>query len=316
MPKGAPQRPEPLRRRLRGAGLRALVRAAGAVPPPLLVGALRGAAPLALTGRQRDAVASNLAAASRWLESVQPGLGEELAGDPAGLTRRCGHFAAEQFAHWIRLARGAGPGDPGGDWVDRLVRLDPSIEILDRVLSRGRGAIVVTAHLGNWELLCARLRRRGHEGAVVGRVRRRDSSHRWLVELRRAYGVETIPQDAGAREALRILKRGGVLGLVTDLDVPRLDHRAVPFLGCPAPTMTAPASFARAWRAPLVPVRCVRSGDEYVLSVEEPLGLRPDLDRQDAELDLLQRQNETFGRWIADTPEQWAWYLPRFRGQR
>ena len=30
---------------------------------------------------------------------------------------------------------------------------------------------------------------------------------------------------------------------------------------------------ARAWRAPLVPVRCVRSGDEYVLSVEEPLGL-------------------------------------------
>ena len=80
--------------------------------------------------------------------------------------------------------------------------------------------------------------------------------------------------------------------------------------------MTAPASFARAWRAPLVPVRCVRSGDEYVLSVEEPLGLNPDLDRQDAELDLLRRQNETFSRWIADTPEQWAWYLPRFRGQR
>ena len=80
--------------------------------------------------------------------------------------------------------------------------------------------------------------------------------------------------------------------------------------------MTAPASFARAWRAPLVPVRCVRAGDEYVLSVEEPLGLSPDLDRQDAELDLLRRQNETFSRWIADTPEQWAWYLPRFRGQR
>lgn len=316
MPSDVSHRPEPLRRRLRGAGLRALVRAAGAVPPPLLVGGLRRVAPLALTGTQQSAVATNVAAASGWLDTVRPGLGDELARDPAELTRRCGRFAAEQFAHWIQLARGAGPGDPGGDWVDRLVRLDPSIEILDRVLSRGRGAIVVTAHLGNWELLCARLRRRGHEGAVVGRIRRRDSSHRWLVELRRAYGVETIPQDAGAREAFGILKRGGVLGLVTDLDVPRLDHRTVPFLGCPAPTMTAPASFARAWRAPLVPIRCIRSGDGYVLSVEEPLDLRADLDRQDAELDLLQRQNETFSRWIADTPEQWAWYLPRFRGQR
>ncbi|MDA8592953.1 lysophospholipid acyltransferase family protein [Planctomycetota bacterium] len=315
MPNDVPLRPEPLRRRIRGAGLRALVRAAGAAPTPLLMGALRRAAPLALTGRQRDAVASNLAAASGWLESAQPGLGEELAGDPGELTRRCGHFAAEQFAHWIRLARGAGPDDPGGDWVDRLVRLDPSIEILDRVLSRGRGAIVVTAHLGNWELLCARLRRRGHEGAVVGRVRRRDSSHRWLVELRRAYGVETIPQDAGARAALAVLKRGGVLGLVTDLDVPRLDHRPVPFLGHPAPTMTAPASFARAWRAPLVPIRCVRAGDAYLLSVEEPLELRGDLERQDAELDLLRRQNDAFSRWIAEAPEQWAWYLPRFRGQ-
>ena len=93
----------------------------------------------------------------------------------------------------------------------------------------------------------------------------------------------------------------------------RLDHRTVPFLGSPAPTMTAPASFARAWRAPLVPVRCVRSGDGYLLSVEEPLELQADLSREDGELDLLRRQNEVFSRWIAETPEQWAWYLPRFR---
>jgi len=313
MTRDVARRPEPLRRRVRGAGLRALVRAAGAVPFPLLVGGLRRVVPLALTGRQRGAVADNVAAASRWLDGARPGLGRELTADPGGLALSCGRFAAEQFAHWIRLARGARPGDPRGEWVDRIVQLDPSIEILDRVLARGRGAIVVTAHLGNWELLCARLRRRGHEGAVVGRVRRRDSSHRWLVDLRRAYGVETIPQDAGAREALGVLKRGGVLGLVTDLDVPRLDHRTVPFLGSPAPTMTAPASFARAWRAPLVPVRCVRSGDGYLLSVEEPLELQADLSREDGELDLLRRQNEVFSRWIAETPEQWAWYLPRFR---
>lgn len=312
MTSGGPNHPEPLRRRARAAGLRALARAAGAAPPSVVQACLGQVAPLALRRRQHEAVDQNLTAAAAWLDGLEPGLGRRLAGDPASLTRQCGRFAAEQFAHWISLARGAGPGDPRGEWVDELVHLDESIEILDRTLAGGRGAIIVTAHLGDWELLCARLRRRGHEGAVVGRVRRRDSSHRWLVDMRRAYGVETIPQDAGAREALGVLKRGGVLGLLTDLHVPRLDNRQVPFLGAPAPTMTAPASFARAWRAPLVPVRCVRTGSRYALSVEEPLELRRDLGRQDAELDLLRRQNEVFGRWIAATPEQWAWYLPRF----
>lgn len=312
MTPGGPNNPEPLRRRARAAGLRALARAAGAAPPSVVQACLGKVAPLALRQRQHEAVDRNLTAAAAWLDGLEPGLGRRLASDPASLTRRCGRFAAEQFAHWIRLARGAEPGDQRGEWVDELVHLDESIEILDRTLAGGRGAIIVTAHLGDWELLCARLRRRGHEGAVVGRVRRRDSSHRWLVDMRRAYGVETIPQDAGAREALGVLKRGGVLGLLTDLHVPRLDNRQVPFLGVPAPTMTAPASFARAWRAPLVPVRCVRTGSRYVLSVEEPLELQRDLDRQDAELDLLRRQNEIFGRWIAATPEQWAWYLPRF----
>lgn len=303
---------EPVRRRIRAAGLRAVVRIAGSAPPSLLEGCLGGVASLVPAGKQRDVVARNLAAGAGGLEALQPGLGRELAVDPAALARRCGRFAAEQLAHWIRLARGAGPGDPRGNWVDRLVDLDPSIAILDEVLAQGRGAIIVTAHIGDWELLCARLCRRGHAGAVVGRVRERDSSHRWLLEMRRAYGARTIPQDASPREALGVLRRGGILGLLTDLHVKRLDNREVPFLGSPAPTMAAPAAFARAWRAPLVPVRCIRSGDGYTLSVDPPLELRDDLDRHAAEIDLLRRQNEVFGRWIAETPDQWAWYRPRF----
>ena len=76
--------------------------------------------------------------------------------------------------------------------------------------------------------------------------------------------------------------------------------------------MTAPAAFARAHGAPLVPVRCVRRGPGYVMSVEEPLRLRTDLERAEATRDLLDRQNQLFGRWIADTPEQWAWHQRRW----
>lgn len=299
----------PLRRRLRARGLRALVRASGWLPPSAVAGALRPLASRGLPRRYRETLEANVARAHPGLAALSPSAAERVA-DTRAFGREVARFAAEQASHWIRLARGA-RGERGA-WVDELVELDPSVSRLDEVLAEGRGAIVVTAHIGNWELLCARLARRGHAGAVVGRVRRKDPSHRWLVDMRRAYGIETIPQDASPREALGVLRGGGVLGLLTDLRVRQLDGVERPFLGAPALTMTAPAAFARTHGAPLVPVRCVRRGARYVLSVEEPLAMGEDIDRREAMIELLDRQNDVFARWIADTPEQWAWHQRRW----
>lgn len=308
-PKAADAAPPPLRRRLRARALRGLVRTAGWLPPGALARGLRPLASRGLPRRYRDVLEENVAAANGGLANLDPRAAAR-ARETEPFSRDVARFAAEQAAHWVRLARGA--RGPRGAWVDELVTLDPTVERLDAVLAEGRGAIVVTAHIGNWELLCARLARRGHRGAVVGRVRRNDPSHLWLVDMRRAYGIETIPQDAPPRQALDVLRSGGVLGLLTDLRVRQLDGVELPFLGTPALTMTAPAAFARVHRAPLVPVRCVREGTGYRLSVDAPLELDRTLARHDAMVDLLTRQNELFGRWIAETPEQWAWHQRRW----
>lgn len=306
--------PEPMRRRVRASLVRGLVRASGAVPAPALEALLRPLVRAAFARRYGTVVRENVAVALPHLREHAPRLADELEAVPRAFERDVARVVAEQGAHWLRLARGADPDGPGGGWIEDLVEVDDSIDRLDEILARGRGAIVITAHLGDWELLCARLRRRGHGGAVVGRVRRRDSSHRWLVDMRRAYGVETLPQDAPPRDALRVLRDGGVLGLLTDLRVKRLDGRDVPFFGVPARTMTAPAAFARVHGAPLVPVRCVRpfGATRYRLSVDAPLELRDDVAREDATLDLLARQNRLFERWIIDAPEQWAWHQRRW----
>lgn len=305
--------PEPLRRRIRARGLRGLVRAAGWMPRSALGPGLRPLSRAAFAWRYGEVVARNVARALPEIERRDSEVAARVS-DRRPFQRAVADFTALQAAHWIQLARGAQPGSKRGAWVDDLVELDPSIERLDRVLAEGRGAIIITAHIGNWELLCARLSRRGARGAVVGRVRARDSSHRWLVDMRRAYGVETIPQDASARAPLRILKEGGLLGLLTDLHVRRIDGVDLPFFGLPARTVTAAASFARLHRAPLVPVRCVQEGTtgRFRLSVEEPLYLDPSLGREGASLDLLRRQNAVFERWIMDTPQQWAWHQRRW----
>ncbi|MCA8979516.1 MAG: lysophospholipid acyltransferase family protein, partial [Planctomycetes bacterium] len=226
------------------------------------------------------------------------------------------HHARELAEHWLRLARSRPPeAGTGGDWIEDLVEEDDSVERIDEVLAAGRGAIIVTAHLGDWELLCARLRRRGYAGAVIGLKKRRDPVADWLIDMRRAYGVTTLAQDSSPREVLRVLQAGGTVGLLCDLEVRRLAGEFVPFFGRPALTMTAPAALARAHRLPLIPVRCVkpRGSAIYRLSVDEPLELDASMDKKAATVDLMARVNERFEAWIRETPEQWAWHQARWR---
>lgn len=304
---------EPLRRRVRAALLRGTTSIAGVLPRSSVRAGLGALARIGTHTAYGERARMNLVAA----------LGDELS--PA----ECEQLARAVFAHsgrqlgeWLRLAR-SGPFEPGssrGAWIDAVVHIDDSIARLEEVLAAGRGAIIVTAHLGNWELLAAALRRRGMHGAVVGLAKRNDSSANWLTSMRRACGVETLAQDSPPRQLLRVLKSGGILGLLPDLEVRRLDGEFLPFFGRPALTMTAPAAFARAHRAPLVPVRCVATdvapgagAGEYVLSVAEPLALDAALPRREATLDLTTRLNSLFEQWIRETPEQWAWHQNRWR---
>lgn len=299
---------DPLRRRARAWTLGALTRAAPLVPPPLLRALLGSAAALARRGPLGRRARANLELA----------FGDELpTAERERILRACFRHSAGLAETWLRLARGAPPQGAKrgrGGWIDSLVAIDDSIEHLEAALAGGRGAIVVTAHLGDWELLCAALRRRGTRGSVVGLERRRDPSSHWLVDLRRAYGVETIPQAASPRRALEVLGRGEVLGLLTDLEVRRLAGVFVPFFGRPALTMSAPAALARASGAPLVPARCVRTADgRYLLSAELPLRYDRSLGRAAATRTLLESTNATFEGWIREHPGQWSWHQHRWR---
>lgn len=298
---------DPLRRRVRAGALRGLTANTAFLPPSLVRVALTPFASLARFSKLER----------RALDNLRIAYGNEL--DLRGRRRIAAgarHHARELVEHWLRLARSEAPEDgTGGDWIDELVDVDPSVHRIDQELAKGRGAIIVTAHLGDWELLCARLRRRGYAGAVIGLKKQRDPVADWLVDMRRAYGVTTLAQDSSPREVLRVLQAGGTVGLLCDLEVKRLAGEFVPFFGRSALTMTAPAALARAHRVPLIPVRCIkpRGSSRYSLSADEPLELDKSLERKAATIDLMSRVNARFEAWIRETPEQWAWHQARWR---
>lgn len=297
-----------LRRRVRAAAFSALERGSGWMPPVLLRGGLRAAAGLARFSRFEEQTRANLQLVHG------AGLGEEARLELARAVRL---HAARQVHDWLRLAR-VDPDEPAsGRWIEDQVELDRSFALFERERARGRGVLVVTAHIGDWELLAARLARAGVRPSVVGYERANDPAARFFARMRAANGVRLIRQNESARTALGVLRCGGALGLLTDLEVRRLQGEFVPFLGLPALTLSAPAALARAAGVPLLPAVCTwdARAARWRLRFEEPLALDPALERRAARLDLLARQNEVFGRWIRAQPEQWAWHQPRWRTQ-
>lgn len=296
---------EPLRRRLRASGLEGLTRAARLLPTPLVRTGLQGLAGLTRFGPVQRRVLANLELALGTTTSAQERL--RIA---QGVRRHSARLAEE----WLRLASGGARDEKKRRWILRTVQFDSSLGLLEEELERGRGALILTAHIGNWELLAAALRIRGLDGVVVGRKRPNDSSSDWLVRMRRSYGVTTVFQDDSPRSILRVLRDGQTVGMLADLEVRRLAGEFLPFFGVPALTMTAPAALARAGATPLIPISCVAtSAEHYLLHVEEPLYPDPALGRSAGTLELTSRLNRCFEDWIRARPEQWAWHQPRWR---
>ncbi len=297
---------EPLRRRLRARALEALTSAAGSPFDPLLRAGLAAATHALRWTRHSERIHANLVLA--YGDQLEPSERARIAKAVRRHTVRLVH----EWLWMARAARSAEDRERVERWIERSVEFDSSVDRLLARANEGRGVLIVSAHLGNWELLAAALRRLGLDGAVVGLRKRNDSSADWLVTLRAGLGVKSLAQDASPRDVLRVLASGATLGLVCDLHARRLDSVDAPFFGRPAPTMTAPAALARASGLPLTPVRCVRVGERYVLSVESELELDPRLERRAATLDLLTRMNAVFEGWIRQHPEQWAWHQRRW----
>jgi lauroyl/myristoyl acyltransferase len=305
----ADKRPQMRRKRMRRA-LRAKVLGScaamvGTLPPELAARLMRAPAFLASKGSAGDIARDNLELAfgHSWSR-------EQLRQCHSGVFQQAARLASEvSFLSRANAAR-------RNAWLLSNVHVHESIRHLHTALEEGHGAILATAHLGNWELIGPSMIQLGLDGAVVGRFRERDPSADWIVRMRERVGVTTFPQDSNPKELLRLLKKGQVLGLVCDLEVKRMAGEFLPFFGRSALTMTAPAALTRASKAPIVPVRCVRTPgnpDQYTLTFEPPLAWDDTLSKPEARTRILTDLNSIFERWIRATPEQWAWYQPRWR---
>lgn len=189
-------------------------------------------------------------------------------------------------------------------------------EYLHEQAERGGPVLLVSGHIGNWEMLPPAVARHGVPFASFYRAAANARVNALIRTLRdRAMGDTPVPLFAkgakGAREALAYVARGGRLGMLVDQKMN--DGLEVTFFGQPAMTAPALAAMALRYRCPVIPGYVVRLGPARLrVVVEAPLSLPDTGDRQEDTRLLTQMINDRLESWIRQRPQSWLWLHRRW----
>jgi KDO2-lipid IV(A) lauroyltransferase len=222
---------------------------------------------------------------------VRPGLSE--AAREAVVDDVFRHFAM-CFADLVGSNRGRRPE-----------RLAPRVEgeaYIRAALGGGRGLVVVTAHLGNWELggrlVAARLGRPTH---VVVAPEVDPGLERFLRSADGPVRFVRLGKPEAMVSLVRALRRGDVVALQGDRSLGTRGDSVVEFFGAPAAFPRGPFVLARAAGVPVVPAFCVLGPDRrYTVVVAPALEVTAG-----AEEAAVARWVDTLERMVRRTPEQW-----------
>lgn len=192
------------------------------------------------------------------------------------------------------------------------ISVDPGWETLDEALARGRGAIIATGHIGNFELGGVILAGRYRLLDVVKRQRNPlfDAA---INEERARRGIRTVAMDDSGPAVLRHLKTGGVVSLLLDQDAGKAGM-VVDWLGQPAATWPGAARLSIRTGCPVVPMALLRErAGQHRLSIGPVLWPEGLTDTPECVKLYLQRISNEVGEFVINNPEQWFWVHRRWK---
>jgi KDO2-lipid IV(A) lauroyltransferase len=198
--------------------------------------------------------------------------------------------------------------------VGRWVKID-GVEHFERALERGRGVMLITAHSGSWELMPYTLALHGRPLAFVARPADNPRLEGRLRRIREAPGNRVIAKQHAARDLLRSLHAGRVVGILIDQAVAPDRGVLTPFLGLPAYTTDAPAQMLLRTGAAAVPVFLVRQPDP----TRHRMVFHPEVepcrtgDRAHDVEQTTRRIVKVVEAHVRQYPDQWLWCHRRWR---
>ena len=202
-----------------------------------------------------------------------------------------------------------------GDMVQAEEMVEEENEhIVREALERGKGALMLTAHYGNWDLLSIMTPLKGFALTIISKDMKNKALNDFWMGMRQDRGLHIVPAHNSYRKCRAALKKNEMIGFILDQNMIDKEGVFVDFFGRPACTTPGLAFMAAQSQAPIVPVFIHRiDGNGRHKATVYPI-IEPPPNR---DADTIKKATQDYTKIIEDEickhPEQWIWIHRRWR---
>ncbi len=189
------------------------------------------------------------------------------------------------------------------------------LEHLLKAQADGSGAIIVSAHLGNWELAGFLSTLMQKPIATVAKpIKGKPRLYQAIEKSRKEVGFTPVNKSGSAGTLVRRLKKGDIIALLVDQRVRRRLRIWSSFFGHQVPTIPSPAILARLSKSPIIPAFTTRIRPlHHQIIIEEPIFVSRSGNSREVVADYTQQINWLIEKHIRNSPAQWFWPHDRWR---
>jgi KDO2-lipid IV(A) lauroyltransferase len=185
-------------------------------------------------------------------------------------------------------------------------------EHLEEALASGRGLMLYSGHIGNWEILFNAARVLDFQFCIMVNIRKTQILEKIIGDIRSYGGVTLLPPTGMLDKLINTLKEGKVVGIIID---GRGEHKRDLYcdvFGMPAPTKSAPAYIALQGNALVMPVHIMKVKGTY----HWYFGKAVDTAQFGEGDEAIRKLSDIMQSWVASVirehPDQWFWIYSRW----
>jgi len=184
-----------------------------------------------------------------------------------------------------------------------------------KIREEGRGVIILTGHVGNWEIFALAYSMFFEPSNLLSRKMDNPLIDEMVRKLRATFGNRQIDKINSAGPILRILRSGGSVGILADVNTHPKEGVFAPFYGVEACTTAGVAMLALRANALIVPMFAVWNAEKARYSMINERIIEP-VDTGDRQKDIEETTAQftaALERVIRACPEQWIWIHRRWK---
>jgi KDO2-lipid IV(A) lauroyltransferase len=200
-------------------------------------------------------------------------------------------------------------------WESETSPKSPERQAFEVEHENGRGMLLIGPHLGNWEMGVFAYSAFRETLTYLARPLDNPKIEDFTVRLRSRFGNRAINKSNSVTEAMKILRSGGILGVLPDVNVLHRDGVFVPFFGVPACTTSGVAMMAMRTGAMIVPMCCVWDEEQqkYIVHYGKLIEPMSTGDRHRDVLETTAAFTAEMEKFVRAYPEQWLWIHKRWK---